>query len=215
MSEAIYNFSDVEIKKLYEYIGAELQNLSTQVVRFDEVNVLNTKKMSADMFVRMDARCRRAYARIIRKVYERTCQNIGIAPKEFDETEFSERLLKEYSPVTEYVYTREWLRKRDRMFESIVAVGAFTGVRKVLERTDHLLRSQIKWYCDLATDSAMVQAFRDGGINKVMWIAEKDERTCRECRERDGEIYDIDNVPNKHRNCRCYLKAVYEDLTGA
>ena len=51
-----------------------------------------------------------------------------------------------------------------------------------------------------------------GGIsyNKYVWHSENGEKTCNECRELDGQVFDYyDEVPQKpHPNCRCTVEIV-------
>jgi SPP1 gp7 family putative phage head morphogenesis protein len=51
------------------------------------------------------------------------------------------------------------------------------------------------------------------GIEEVEWVAEDDSRTCKICRERNGKVYKIDEIPPKpHYNCRCTLKLTEKSL---
>jgi SPP1 gp7 family putative phage head morphogenesis protein len=60
-----------------------------------------------------------------------------------------------------------------------------------------------------AVDEATLDGYKDSGVEKVKWNTNIDGRECKTCRERDGEVYAIDDVPPKaHRNCRCYLTPV-------
>lgn len=51
-----------------------------------------------------------------------------------------------------------------------------------------------------------------GGIsyNKYVWHSENGEKTCNECRELDGQVFDYyDEVPQRpHPNCRCTVEIV-------
>jgi SPP1 gp7 family putative phage head morphogenesis protein len=60
-----------------------------------------------------------------------------------------------------------------------------------------------------AVDEATIDGYKDAGVSKVKWNTEIDGRECSVCRERNGKVYEIGNVPPKpHRNCRCYLSPV-------
>ena len=58
-----------------------------------------------------------------------------------------------------------------------------------------------------------MQAFKDNEIEKVVWIAEEDDRTCTICLDYNGTIYDIDSVPTipVHLSCRCHLEPYIEE----
>lgn len=47
-------------------------------------------------------------------------------------------------------------------------------------------------------------------IDKVMWDATLDRKTCADCQERDGKIYDSNNTPHQHVMCRCELIPLVE-----
>ena len=42
-------------------------------------------------------------------------------------------------------------------------------------------------------------------ISKVMWDSTLDMRTCTDCQEYDGKIYNANNTPHQHILCRCEL----------
>ena len=46
---------------------------------------------------------------------------------------------------------------------------------------------------------------KEHNINKVMWDATLDRKTCTDCQEYDGKIYDSNNTPKQHVMCRCEL----------
>ena len=46
---------------------------------------------------------------------------------------------------------------------------------------------------------------KEHNINKVMWDATLDLKTCTDCQEYDSKIYDSNNTPHQHVMCRCEL----------
>lgn len=53
-------------------------------------------------------------------------------------------------------------------------------------------------------NEAQKQSYKDKGYQKIIWLAELDERTCTECKAIDGKEYDIDKAPSiLHPRCRC------------
>ena len=48
-------------------------------------------------------------------------------------------------------------------------------------------------------------------IDKVKWDAKIDKKTCTDCQEYDGKIYDTNNTPNQHVMCRCELIPLVDD----
>lgn len=57
--------------------------------------------------------------------------------------------------------------------------------------------------------SALMQDYKDNGINKVEWVSQLEERTCKECAELNEQVFDIDDAPipilDTHVNCLCVL----------
>ena len=50
---------------------------------------------------------------------------------------------------------------------------------------------------------------KETGVKKVIRNAILDNRTCTDCAEHDGEIYDIDKIPEiPHPMCRCFYSVV-------
>ena len=51
---------------------------------------------------------------------------------------------------------------------------------------------------------------KEHNIDKVMWDATLDKRTCTDCQEYDGKIYDTNDTPHQHIMCRCELIPIVE-----
>ena len=120
-----------------------------------------------------------------------------------------EEFFREYSPVTKYVFSNEIDRKNSRLFEALVSkleerLNSYTTAEKLLVR-------QVK-QCGIELEDKIVEtAYKDTNVKKVQWVAEQDHKTCGVCNELDGEIFELENVPDKqHINCRCYLVPVKE-----
>lgn len=106
-----------------------------------------------------------------------------------------------------------------------------TGLTDALARgdtTDAMIRTLMKAYdtsfsnasrlvrteMNYIQNQAIVDKFREDGIEKFEFLAELDERTCSECEALDGKIYLLSaiqvgkNCPPIHPNCRCTILAV-------
>ena len=55
-----------------------------------------------------------------------------------------------------------------------------------------------------------MQAFKDHGIEKVLYVAEIDEKTCEDCYEIDGLTFNINEAPTipMHSSCRCHYEVI-------
>ena len=59
-------------------------------------------------------------------------------------------------------------------------------------------------------NAAFERFCKETGVKKVIRNATLDNRTCTDCAEHDGEIYDIDKIPEiPHPMCRCFY-SVYK-----
>lgn len=124
-----------------------------------------------------------------------------------------EEFFDEYNPVTKYVFSNEIGRKESRLFESLVATMDSSNIHKMqsYKTAENLLVRQVKQYSIDLEDSIAMQVFKDLKVKRVMWVTEKDHKTCGDCSELDGEIFDIKDAPPKlHPNCRCYYVPVKE-----
>lgn len=120
--------------------------------------------------------------------------------------EWITQILSAYNPVTDYQFYNEAQRKADRFAESLIASN---GSRKAIQTALRYWGVQVSQYAVDVTDKAVLTAYKDNGVKKVIWVTEIDKRTCQICKNRNGKIYSIDNIPIKpHLNCRCYYKPI-------
>ena len=125
--------------------------------------------------------------------------------EELDES-FIEEFFEEYNPVTKYVFKNEIERKKSRLFESVIATK---DVMQSYKTAENLLNRQVKQYAIDLEDKVAMKVFKALGVENVMWVSENDAKTCGVCQELDGEIYDLNEAPDKqHYNCRCILVPV-------
>ncbi len=120
-----------------------------------------------------------------------------------------EDFFDEYNPVTKYVFSNEVGRKESYLFESVVA-DINTRHQSYLKAGKCLVRQVKQGAIDLE-DAIAKKVYKDLGVEKVMWVAEDDYKTCGVCRDLDNEVFELDKAPPKqHHNCRCYLVPVKE-----
>lgn len=107
---------------------------------------------------------------------------------------------------------QEYINKN---YRNIVS-STLNGTSSELVETLRVQKKSIGNFIDnvavfVASESAM-QAFKDNGIEKVLWVAEEDDRTCTICLDYNGTVYNIDEVPTipVHLSCRCHLEPIKE-----
>ena len=59
-------------------------------------------------------------------------------------------------------------------------------------------------------NKGLIDTYKEHDIKQVSWLAAVSDRTCPECMELDGQVYDINTVdpPPLHVDCRCSLLSV-------
>ena len=117
-------------------------------------------------------------------------------------------LLEMADPVTMYMFFPEMDRKKQRLLE---AMTASDDRNREIDRALKYWTVQVAQYADNMVYRARLEAFRQAGIDKVMWVTQKDNRVCTDCDDLDGQTFQIDQVPPpQHIHCRCYIKPVIE-----
>lgn len=206
----VYSAADKAIKVMNRKNLKAFNRL--KLANFDEINVFREVSTTYDDSTR-DAQ--RRYLEIAAEAYVAAMlsagQNGKQAKRMADDTineDWIFAMLEEADPVTLYAFLPEKERKKARLVETLAA----TQNRN--EEIDKALRYwtvQVGQFAVNSVDRARLEAFYDAGVAKVKWNAEKDEKTCEICRERDGKVYAIEDVPSKpHINCRCTLLPVLD-----
>ena len=170
-----------------------------RLAKFDELNVLKTVR---GLYEELDNENRTALLALAQAVYAET------EPHGEDEPDrkWLLALLSAPDPVTGYAYTNEVGRKRDYLAEALMAsAGRDAQMRKAMS---HWVRMSAQ-YADIVTGEAVLQAYRDAGVERVRWKTQPDERVCAVCGKRHKRIYSINRIPPRpHWGCRCWWEPV-------
>ena len=183
------------------------------VTGFDELSAPRITERTEKMIARLLKSNMTAYIRIAQQATEEAAEDVralGLVALPIKANDrYVDGILREYNPITGYLYYPEADRKRARLAEALIAavlVGARADYHKELRRFAKLWHTQTLQYGETTVDRARLDTFKKNGIKRVMWQSEHDERVCTECKERDGKIYPIDAIPTKpHYRCRCWL----------
>lgn len=198
---------------IYERADKVAEYLAKQYVReFGKVHVvgmdaLNVIKSSKELYGWLDKITREAYLMLARTVYAEYLNDDG----DLAEAWLS-GVLDEYDPVTKYVFTNEWERKRQLFAEGVIASADAKTKQDEADKSLRYLARQGAQYTINIADEAQLEAYRANGVKRVRWVSEHDNKVCSECQKRNNHVYDINNVPPKpHYNCRCRLLPIVED----
>lgn len=95
-------------------------------------------------------------------------------------------------------------------------VDTLNGTSNEISTTLREQKKQVGNFIDnvavyVASETAL-QVFKENGIEKVLWVAEEDDRTCTICLDYNGTVYNIDEVPTipVHLSCRCHIEPLKE-----
>lgn len=218
MSDAVYKHADKALKRIYPRMRAEFQNHSLRAA-WDELNVLQVSRAVDELYSRLDRYIREEFLEVATEVYRDVAKQEPEAKSPPNDL-YILGLLHMYDTKMQYQYSKEWERKRDRLKESMMAVGIAAdnlniantqAGRAALKRALDLAERQVMEMVDTVTDETRIKAYRDAGLEKVRWITQQDNRVCHTCDERHGKVYLIDRLPAKHPRCRCYLVGVQSD----
>lgn len=205
-----YEKADKRLEKILaetkkEFNRHRLRNFTGQ----DELNVLRIKKDTVSLYRKLDNLNRKFYLEIAQEVYDDIYAEQGEEPDRMFEVAWLNEILDTTNEVTDFIYTNEVKRKRDRFFESLLVLtyGNYTDadVMTLYKRGFDVWARQTEQYEINVVDYSSRDAYSDLGYEQLRWNTQRDRRVCAECNERDGIIYPINAVPNSHWNCRCYL----------
>ena len=212
---SMYRLADKLLEQLKKLIRREFNRLG--IFGFDELNAPIVTAETTSLFDRMKRENQKRFLEAAKKAY---LDAVALAVAAGYEDSGTNRindawllgLLTAYNFVSGYLYESEAERKRLRLAEQMMTAREYlnrTLYNDSLRRSANLWWTQTAHYMLDAVDHATLDGYRDSGVEKVMWNTNIDGRECKTCRERNGKIYAIDDVPPKaHRNCRCYITPV-------
>lgn len=211
-----YELTDILVALLLAKLRKEVNRLD--VMGFDELNAPRITSLTKAMLERLLKENKKAFLKIAKEAADEAADDvkalgIGATPIPTDE-KYVDGVLNEYNPITGYLYYPEADRKRARLSEALMAaviVSSRADYHKELKKFANLWHTQTLQYGETMVDKTREKTFKKNGIKRVRWVAEKDDKTCPICKERDGNIYDIDKVPIKpHYRCRCWIEPLLE-----
>ena len=214
----MYRLADKLLEQLKKLIRREFNRLG--VFGFDELNAPRITRETIALFDRLMSENKKRFLEAAKKAYtDAVLLAISAGYKGSGENKIDDAwllgFLGAYNFVSGYLYKSEAERKRLRLAEQMMTAREYlsrTQYNDSLRRSANLWWTQTAHYMLDAVDTATLDAYRDSGVEKVRWNTNIDGRECKICRERNGKIYAISQVPPKaHRNCRCYLTPVPKD----
>ena len=214
----MYRLADKLLEQLKKLIRREFNRLG--IFGFDELNAPRVTAETEALFDRLLRENKKQYLKAAKKAYsDAVALAVAAGYTDPGSDGINEMwlvgLLGAYNFVSGYLYESEAERKRLRLAEQMLTAREYlnrTQYNDSIRRSANLWWTQASHYMLDAVDKATLDGYEDSGVKRVVWHTEIDGRECSVCRERNGQIYEIDNVPPKpHRNCRCYYTPVPKD----
>ena len=211
----MYRQADKLLEQLKKLIRREFNRLG--ILGFDELNVSRVTSETHELFVRLMAENLKRYVLAAQKS-SKDAKGLAVASG-YDDKEITipdeawvMAFLAAYNFVSGYLYEQEAERKRLRLAEQMLTAKEYqsrTQYNDSVRRSANLWWTQTAHYMLDIVDRARLDTFEEMGVEKIEWVTNIDGKECKVCRDRNGKIYPIDNVPPKpHRNCRCQDKPV-------
>lgn len=211
----MYRLADKLLEQLKKLIRREFNRLG--IFGFDELNVPRVTKETTELFDRLLAENNKRYLQAAVKAQSDAKARVIVAGYEDRDLAVPDEawvagFLGKYNFVSGYLYEQEAERKRLRLAEQMLTAKEYysrTQYNDSVRRSANLWWMQTAHYMLDAVDEATLETYEMMGVKRVEWHTNIDGRECKTCRERNGKIYPIDDVPPKpHRNCRCQLAPV-------
>ena len=211
----MYRQADKLLEQLKKLIRREFNRLG--IFGFDELNAPRVTSETTELFDRLMRENKKQYLKAAQKAYsDAVVLAVAAGYEDPGKNRINEAwlvgLLLAYNFVSGYLYESEAERKRLRLAEQMMTAKEYlnrTLYNDSLRRSANLWWTQTSHYMLDAVDTATLDGYKDSGVEKVKWNTNIDGRECKVCRERNGQIYPIGDIPPKaHRNCRCYITPV-------
>lgn len=205
----MYQEADRQLNNIKKFLAKETLHLDN--TGFDEIRSISTKTVTTRLMNRLKAKNKKAFWLCALLAYRdaiKVANEKGWKGKGDDLQEaWMLGLLDEYNYVTGYLYNPEAERKRLRLSEAINTAITYKDRKLYSENVKRFFRlwwTQTKEYMIYVVDKTETKAWEDLGVEYAMWATAQDEKVCEECGAMDGEIFPLDEFPEKpHYNCRC------------
>lgn len=202
----MYEYIEENVERFKKQTQTAFNNFRLRLLKFDELNVMQVKTETESLFTKLKRQSDRFYTGLLNHLAE----SMGFEEGKYDLDE----LLETYSGTLLHSFATEMERKRERLFETMVAIDDISDP-EILTQQKKNIRNWNTQFEEFGVDierNIFLSELRDSGIRKVQWMTAEDERVCSDCSDLNGIVFDIDNVPRRpHIGCRCWLKGVSDD----
>ena len=193
----MYRRTDIILKFLIREFIEMFDDFKSNLLRKDE---LNTLQKVSDLYTRLVQITEQKLLELGQIQFEYIMQ--GDFDYDLIDSAWLQEIFENYNEVTKYVYANEIERKRSYLYEALMSSDTPTNE---IDKALRLWSFMVGQMAVDVTDEATLTAYRLSGVAFVKWVSENDSRRCEHCKDMDGEIFPIDEIPPKpHPNCRCF-----------
>lgn len=203
--------ADKALKSLFKTVEREFSNYALSLAGMDELNLVQVRTLTDAMYSELDREVRQKYLDILKKRYRDALKEArSDSDKELEMSDLIQ-ILQEYNKTVKYQYENEWVRKRDRLVESVMSSEDTQMMRESVQTGMRAVETQVRFFSDIMVDEASRKAFEDSMVLAVQWYTREDERVCKKCGARHGQVYDLADAPTipAHPRCRCWYLPIF------
>ena len=220
----MYEYEKTHSKMLKKKIHNLFNNERLRLGTFDEMNVIGNytdevRKQNRALF-------RQLYSLSDNFIEETIYSCLKRLKKVSDRSELNpfllaigfsiEKFKEEYNRTLLFVYENEFLRKQSLYEEGTIAIGNSTSLEmaELQKRNEKSIEAMTREMSADAERKVTLKTFEKDGVDMVLWKAALDDRVCEECEELDGQVFELNELPERpHRNCRCeFVKYELENM---
>lgn len=238
--------SDIESKMLDEYREASDRIIDKMLVLYDKITKNKDKATVSDLYkfskyyeninqmnlllLKLGERQNKSMNQNLTNLYENTQKLIG---KSINMTQIDPKMAEKAINSVWCSDGKHWSQRiwknnsllEGRILDDLIdclVVGEPTSrlSKKLMDEfnvsfkeASRLIRTESAYVATKAT----ADKYEEAGITKFEFLTAKDERTCSECTELDGKIFDLKDIKYGvnavpiHPNCRCCILGVIDD----
>lgn len=185
----MYEYIEENVERFKKQTQTAFNNFRLRLLKFDELNVMQVKTETESLFTKVKRQSDRFYTGLLNHLAE---------SMEFEEDKYDlDELLETYSGTLLYSFATEMERKRERFFETMVAINDMSDPEIFTQQKKNIRNwnTQVEEFGVDIERNIFLSELRDSGIRKVQWMTAEDERVCSDCSDLNGIVFDIDNVP--------------------
>ena len=190
----VLSLSEKDYNKEYSLLGALIIKLTRGDIKQIQGNTV--KILESTVKSTFDFYSYNHNLKDVEKIINQNFKGKHFSSRVWDnEQEVAKKLLKQ---CQDFLQGKINVNQIEKEIKNTYNTSSYNAKRLVTTEVSRVHNESFKRFC------------HETGVKKVIRNAILDNRTCTDCAKHDGEIYDIDKMPEiSHPMCRCYYE-IYE-----